>query len=195
MNVFDREVLLWLNGFVGRFEPFDDAMRLLASDYLIPPVVALVLFATWFAGKDAVTREFYQRKVLIGAAAVGLSNAVIAGLNAAWHRPRPFIPMGDDLTLLFYPPTDPSFPANPTAVGFAVVAALWKVSPRLRVALIVLSVLIGFSRMYGGVFYLTDIVAGAAVGVLVAYGTGWLFRLFDPTVNLFIRFCRALALA
>ena len=195
MNVFDEKFLLWLNGFAGRFGPVDDAARLLASDYLIPLLISLTLFGAWFAGRTPQAREFIQRRVLVGAAAIGLSNAVIAGLNALWHRPRPFIPMGDELTLLFYAPTDPSFPANPTAVGFAAVAALWRVDARLRVGLVVVSLLLGFARVYGGVFYLTDIVAGAAVGVVVAYLTGWLFRFFDPITGLFLRLCRAFALA
>lgn len=195
MNVFDEKFLLWLNGFVGRFEPLDSAARLLASDYLIPLVISLVLFGAWFAGRTPAAREFIQRRVLIGSAAIGLSNAAIAGLDVLWYRPRPFIPHGDELTLLFYPPTDPSFPANPTAVGFAAVAALWKVDARLRVGLLAVSLLLGFARVYGGVFYLTDIIAGAAVGVVVAYLTGWLFRFFDPITGVFLRLCRAFALA
>ena len=195
MNAFDTEVLLWLNGFVGDFGPLDAAMRLIASDYLLPLILSMVLFGAWFAGKSAATREFYQRRVLIGSAAVGLSNAVVAGLNVAWHRPRPFVSLGDQLHLLFYPATDPSFPANPTAVGFAVVAALWKINPRLRAALIVLAALLGFARLYAGVFYPTDIIAGSAVGIIVAYLTGWLFRLFDPVPGLFIRLVRAFVMA
>lgn len=195
MNAFDTEVLLWLNGFVGDFGPFDAAMRLIASDYLLPLTLSMVLFGVWFAGKSAATREFYQRRVLIGSAAVGLSNAVVAGLNAAWYRPRPFVLLGDQINLLFYPATDPSFPANPTAVGFAVVAALWKINPRLRAVLIALAALLGFARLYAGVFYPTDIIAGSAVGIIVAYLTGWLFRLFDPVPGLFIRLVRAFVMA
>ena len=71
MNVFDEKFLLWLNGFAGRFEPVDDAARLLASDYLIPLLISLTLFGAWFAGRTPQAREFIQRRVLVGAAAIG----------------------------------------------------------------------------------------------------------------------------
>mgnify|MGYP002836915767 CR=1 FL=1 len=180
---------------MGVLEPVDQVARIFASDYLVPILIALTLFGAWFVGTTPVTREFIQRRVLVSSAAIGIANAVIAGLMLIWDRPRPFIDLGDQLTLLFYMPTDPSFPANPTAVGFAAVGGMWRVNQKLRLWLIALSILMGLARFYGGVFYFTDILAGAGVGLVVAYITGWVFRFFDPIPGLFIRVCRAFALA
>ena len=99
------------------------------------------------------------------------------------------------MTLLFYPATDPSFPANPTAVGFAVAGALWKVSPRLRYSLMALGLIVGFARVYVGVFYATDVIGAAVLGFALAYIAGWISRLVDPALNLALRVARAFAVA
>lgn len=195
MNPVDSEILLWLNGFVGAMEPFDDAMRLLAGDYLVPITLSLALLGAWFAARDPERRMFWQKRALVGMAALGLANLLVTIVNGVWHRPRPFVPFGDEVTLLFYPPTDPAFPANPTAVGFAVVAALWSADIRIRWALILLASLFGFARLYAGVFYPTDIIGGAVVGTIAAYIARLIFWFFDPIVGSFIRVARAFVLA
>ena len=54
----------------------------------------------------------YQQATVVGACGIGISNVVVGLINITWDRPRPFIDHGDQVTLLFYPPTDPSFPAG-----------------------------------------------------------------------------------
>jgi undecaprenyl-diphosphatase len=48
--------------------------------------------------------------------------------------------------------------------------------PRFRVAFYVLAVLIAFSRLYNGVHYPTDVLAGVVVGVLSAWAVARLLR-------------------
>ena len=195
MNPFDREVLLWLNGLSGRFQPFDDLMRVVASDYVMPLVFSVTLIGLWFAGRGRETRARYQMAALVGMSSVGLANVAVWLLNITWMRPRPFLVLGDELDLLFYPPTDPSFPANPVAIGFAAGSAVWRASPRLGAAVCVAAALFGFSRLYAGVFWPTDIIGGAAVGVLVTWFAVWLGRVLEPLPTLAIRLGRAFGLA
>jgi undecaprenyl-diphosphatase len=60
-----------------------------------------------------------------------------------------------------------SFPSGHTATAFACATVLSAYAPRWRVPFFVLAVLIGFSRIYNGLHYPTDVLAGAALGVLV----------------------------
>jgi undecaprenyl-diphosphatase len=195
VNPFDRELLVWLNGLSGRFQPFDDLMRVMASDYLMPLVFSVALVGLWFAGRGREKRERYQMSALVGMGAIGLANVAVWLLNISWARPRPFAVLGDELDLLFYPPTDPSFPANAVAVGFAAGSAAWRASPRLGATVCTAAALLGFSRVFAGVFWPTDIIGGAAVGVLVTWGAVWLGRVLEPLPTLAIRLGRALGLA
>jgi undecaprenyl-diphosphatase len=61
-----------------------------------------------------------------------------------------------------------SFPSGHATTSFACATVLTAFAPRWRVPFFVLATLIGLSRLYNGVHYPTDVVAGAFLGVLTA---------------------------
>jgi undecaprenyl-diphosphatase len=61
-----------------------------------------------------------------------------------------------------------SFPSGHAATSFACATVLSYYAPGLRVPLFVLAALIGLSRVYNGMHYPTDVLAGAVLGVLIA---------------------------
>lgn len=193
MNSMDASLLIWLNGLSGNIKSFDDLMRLIASDYLMPLVFSLSMFGLWFSGKTSSQRMTYQLTALMGISALSISNAVVWLINSLWDRPRPFLDHPDELNLLFYSPTDPSFPANPVAIGFAVAMAAWTVNRKFGLWLFAAASLYGFSRVYVGVFYPTDIVAGALVGIAVYGFTSYLRRVLEPLVTMVVRLARGLS--
>ena len=69
-----------------------------------------------------------------------------------------------------------SFPSGHTATSFAGAFMLSALAPRFRPVFYVLAVLIGLSRLYNGVHYPTDVLAGAALGTLVALAVQRGFR-------------------
>jgi undecaprenyl-diphosphatase len=191
----DADVVIWLNGLSGNVVLFDDLMRVVASDYLMPLVFSLSMFALWLSGRTPAERERYQLATTVGISALALSNIPVWLLNVAWNRPRPFVDHGDQLNLLFYPPTDPSFPANPVAIGFAAAAAAWSVNRKFGWWMFFAASLYGFSRLYAGVFYPTDIIGGAIVGVAVFVFTSYLRRFLEPLVTTVIRLIRGISAA
>ena len=193
MNSMDASLLIWLNGLSGNIKSFDDLMRLIASDYLMPLVFSLSMFGLWFSGKTSSQRMTYQLTALMGIGALSISNAVVWLINSLWDRPRPFLDHPDELNLLFYSPTDPSFPANPVAIGFAVAMAAWTVNRKFGLWLFAAASLYGFSRVYVGVFYPTDVVAGALVGIAVYGFTSYLRRVLEPLVTMVVRLARGLS--
>ena len=67
------------------------------------------------------------------------------------------------------PPTSSySFPSGHAATSFACATVLSALAPRWRVPFFVLATMIALSRLYNGVHYPTDVVAGALLGVFVA---------------------------
>jgi undecaprenyl-diphosphatase len=195
MNSLDANLVIWLNGLSGNVKVFDDLMRVVASDYLMPLTFSLCMLALWLSGRTPAERLRYQVASLVGASAIGLSNVAVWLINITWDRPRPFVDHGDQLNLLFYPPTDPSFPANPVAIGFAAAAAAWTVNRKFGWWIVAAATLYGFSRLYAGIFYPADIVGGAVVGVVVFALTTYLRRFLEPLVTAFIRLIRGLSAA
>ncbi len=195
MNTIDVNLVIWLNGLSGNVKIFDDLMRVIASDYLMPLVFSLAMFGLWFSGKTPAQRVRYQLQMLVGISALSISNVVVWIININWDRPRPFVDHGDQLNLLFYPPTDPSFPANPVAVGFAAAMAAWAVNRKFGWWMFAAASLFGLSRLYAGVFYPTDIIGGALVGIAVYGFTSYFRRFLEPLVTSFLRLMRGLSAA
>jgi undecaprenyl-diphosphatase len=61
-----------------------------------------------------------------------------------------------------------SFPSGHAATSFACATVLSAYAPRYRVPFFALATLIALSRIYNGMHYPTDVLAGAVLGVLTA---------------------------
>ncbi|MEE8518620.1 MAG: phosphatase PAP2 family protein, partial [Dehalococcoidia bacterium] len=166
-------IVEWLNGGVGTLQLFDDFMEAMVNDYLVPVFGSLVLVGLWFSG-DGTTRFANQLATITGTMAIGFANGLTAAVNGLWARDRPFV--DSDLELLFYRPTDSSFPANVAAVGFGLATAVFLRHRRVGLALYLLAFLWGFARVYAGVHYPTDILAGALIGIVAALAAALVVR-------------------
>lgn len=91
------------------------------------------------------------------------------GIKLPLRRARPFERIGE-LCVLVKLPHDYSFPSGHTAASFAVARILMLAAPGgAALAALVFAVLMGISRMYVGVHYLTDVLAGTVLGLLTAH--------------------------
>ena len=88
-------------------------------------------------------------------------------LKYAVQRDRPPTIILDPKPLMEIPTTS-SFPSGHTSTSFACAYVISRLAPRLTVYVFVLAALIGFSRIYVGVHFPLDVLAGAVLGVLVA---------------------------
>lgn len=189
----DEKLFLWINGWVGHWPLFDRVMSWVVSDYLVPVAFALVLVGLWFSGRDPEARRRYQIAVFVAMSSMGFASLAVFISNAVYFRPRPFV--DHDVSLLFYQPTDSSFPANAMAATFAVAAAIWAVDRRVGALLYAGAALYAFSRVYAGVHYPLDVVAGAAIGIVVAWLVWRLRDLLEPLPTWVIKAFRILCLA
>ena len=189
----DTQIVVWLNQWVGRYGPFDSFVELVISDYFIPVLMGLILLGLWFTGKGSQVRSTNQRAVITAVVALGLANLAVLLITDYYFRPRPFA--DNDLTLLFYQPTDSSFPANPTALSIALSFGVWRSRRAVGTALLLLAALWSVSRMYAGVFYLSDIVAAALIGAAISYLVALGLRRMEPVPTLVLRLAQMLHLA
>lgn len=89
-------------------------------------------------------------------------------------RARPFTVM-EELVPLIQKPTDFSFPSGHTACAFAVGFLLFRRLPkRYGLPCLLLAILIGCSRIYLGVHYPSDVLAGMVSGICISYAAEWL---------------------
>lgn len=94
-----------------------------------------------------------------------LNNMVLKNLVG---RMRPF-DRYEDLVPLIMRPVDFSFPSGHTGSSFAAAGVMYaKLPRRYGVLAIVFAAIIAFSRLYVGVHYPSDVLAGMATGLVIA---------------------------
>ncbi|MDR1588669.1 MAG: phosphatase PAP2 family protein [Oscillospiraceae bacterium] len=120
-------------------------------------------------GAALTAREKYRRRGLALFACLTvcfiINNLIIKNAVA---RPRPF-EVVEGLRILISAPGDYSFPSGHAASGFAAAYSISRtLSRRAAICAFVLASLIALSRVYVGVHYPSDVVAGAILGTLCA---------------------------
>jgi undecaprenyl-diphosphatase len=99
-------------------------------------------------------------------------------LKIAFGRARPYLWLaGDDSGFEFfrYSAKFASFPSGHTTTSFAAALAFGTLLPRYKGWFLLTALLIGVSRIVLDVHYLSDVIAGAVLGTIVALSVGnWL---------------------
>ncbi len=81
-------------------------------------------------------------------------------------RTRPYYVV-EGLNCLLPPQWDSSFPSGHTSHAFVMVVVIWSTLKRkYGVIALVMAILIAFSRLYLGVHYPSDVLAGVVIGIL-----------------------------
>jgi undecaprenyl-diphosphatase len=104
-----------------------------------------------------------------------VADLIALGLKQLTDRPRPFIADPTPEPLL-ETPLDLSLPSGHAATSFAGATLLAIAHRRAAVPLFLLAALVAWSRVYVGVHYPFDIVAGAVLGIGVALLSTLLWR-------------------
>jgi membrane-associated phospholipid phosphatase len=133
------------------------------------------LFAVLGACGDARCRRKLPAAAASALAAAGLAGIAVTLLKDYFERARPPLshPTLDPVGVL---PASTSFPSGHSATAFAAAVAVGFVSPRLRKPLLTLAVLVAASRVYLGVHYATDVLAGSLLGAAIGLAIGLAVR-------------------
>lgn len=93
------------------------------------------------------------------------------------RRPRPYLTI-QGLVCLVPPESSAGFPSGHAASGFACAYLLTRSYGKIGALAYIPATLIALSRVYVGVHYLTDVLAGMALGTLVGAGVWAAERLY-----------------
>ncbi|WP_227793447.1 undecaprenyl-diphosphatase [Paenibacillus guangzhouensis] len=156
----DYQVFQWLNDFAGRDTFLNEVMRFFAerAEYIM--IAGIILY--WF------TRTRDNRMMAIQsliATAVGFgTSALIAHF---FYRDRPFV---DHVVYQLVPhAANASFPSDHATAAFAIAMTFYIVRKREGNVWLVFAALIAISRVWTGVHYPIDILAGACLGMVTAW--------------------------
>lgn len=141
---------------------FDVVMPIISNageDGLIWLLVALILY---ICGPKTRRASFLMLFAVFISFALGEEV-----LKYIFQRPRPFLSL-EGVNLLVAPPGSFSFPSGHTANAFAASLVIARKIPRLAWLVLLLAVVIAFSRVYVGVHYPLDLLGGALLGALCA---------------------------
>ncbi len=103
----------------------------------------------------------YRKEALIVAVVLLVTNITTYGLKYLIARPRP----GD---LGIVPEAEPAFPSGHTSNAFAFATTVSYYHRKAAPFLFGWALLIAFSRVFLGFHYFTDLLGGAAVGIVVS---------------------------
>ena len=99
------------------------------------------------------------------------------------ERPRPFVESEQLLNFIesinLELPDSHSFPSGHTAASFAVAFMIFLYNKRWGIPSMMMAILVGLSRVYLCVHFLTDVVAGLLVGIVIAYMMKFILEYFE----------------
>lgn len=158
---FERDVLLWIqeNLRCAALDPFMKLFSALGNAGIFWVALTLVLL---------IFRKT-RRTGAYCAAAIALTFLVVnCAVKPLVARIRPY-DLFPEIRILVHAEHDFSFPSGHSANSFACAWALYRRAPRkYGVPALILAALIALSRLYVGVHYPTDVLAGIAAGVLLS---------------------------
>ena len=167
---FDIQLFYLLNSLAGQQRVFDELIVFLALylPYLIPFILLVLVFCS------AYSRREKWELVLVAAVSSIIARAGVTELiRYFYHRPRPFTALD---TPSLFTDTAWSFPSGHATFFFAMATAVYLYNKKWGIGFFIATILITMSRVIAGVHYPSDILDGAAIGILVAYATAAVVR-------------------
>lgn len=180
MRGFDHSIVVFVNQFAQKWQTFDAIVVFFSNSDLMKGGV--VLAAWWWAWSrrngDSRTNRSYLLSALVGAVVALVIARVLA--HALPLRTRPIL----DPSLQFRVPTGApdqsnwtiwsSFPSDHASLFFALMTGAWLAWRRGGILLMIYVIIfICLPRIYIGIHYPTDILAGAALGASCVLLCSW----------------------
>ena len=168
INTFDSQILLWVEQYVR--SPFLSfifvSLTTAGNAGMIFILLGLVLL---FFKK---TRKIGLLLLISIVVSYIINDLIIKNIV---RRERPFLSI-EELSALVAHPKSYSFPSGHTASAFSAMTSLFFTKKKYAPIGLIFAFLMGFSRIYVGVHYPSDVLVGAIVGTLSAFICGYIYN-------------------
>lgn len=158
----EADILLWIQDVVRNpvLTPIMKGITTLGNAGMIWIVLGIILLII------PKTRKIGGGVLLALFASFIINNGILKNLV---NRTRPYEVIAG-LEILIGKQVDSSFPSGHTGSSFAAATVLYLTLPKkFGIPALIFAALMGFSRLYVGVHYPTDVLAGMVIGILI----GW----------------------
>lgn len=155
----DYEAFRWINDGAEVFSFINPLMLFLSKYAVVFFVIGALIY--WFTRAHANRRMITQALL---SAMIGFTISWILG--KLFYRDRPFV--SHEVFQLVHHEANASFPSNHALGAFVIAMTIWLFRRRDGWIWLVLASGIAIARVWTGVHYPTDVLAGALLGVLIA---------------------------
>lgn len=160
--ILDFSIFQWINNVAGK-NIWLDSLAIFFAEYF-QYVVVLLLFLIL-----VINRRKYLRMVIAAISAAIFSRFIVSEIaRFIFPRSRPFVDNNVNL-VIFHSSGEPSFPSGHASFFFALSTVIYFYNKKTGLLFYVASFLISISRVFVGIHWPSDILAGAIVGIF----SGW----------------------
>jgi len=164
----DEIVFKFINGFAGKSQWLDFA-GIFFADYFGYLLIAGVAYLIFSAGD---WRKKFQNSAFIILSTIISRGIITEIIRFFYNRPRPFIEFGN--LPLIDQANVPALPSGHAAFYFALVIPVFFINKKFGWYGVAGAALMGVARIFVGVHWPLDIVAGALVALLSVFIVHWL---------------------
>jgi undecaprenyl-diphosphatase len=187
----DASLFAAINGLAGHNPTIDHVVAIISENG--PYFLIAFLAVLWFWPGVRAVRDRLQWGVIVAVISAGLALGANLLISHLWDRPRPFV---THTALVLVPhKSDASFPSDHVVFSFTIAFAIFIASRRAGILALLVAAAIAFARVYAGDHYVTDVLAGAAVGLLSATIVNLFRPIPSPLVGPPLRLARRVHLA
>jgi undecaprenyl-diphosphatase len=179
---FDQRLFLVVNSKVGTSSIIDSSARIIGSDYLVPVFLSLVLIFLWHKESSTLRRLKIRLTVLKSILTLLVACLIVIILNQVLFRERPFNLI--EANLIFYAPTDSSFPSNSVAAVVALTIPVFKTYRKIGCLMLSSSLCLAFCRVYVGIHFPGDVLGGILTALVSFVFSTFLMNLFSKQLYL-----------
>jgi undecaprenyl-diphosphatase len=172
----NTQLFILINNFAGRW-PVLDWVMIFCAEYLIWVMgLALVVLA-------ARNYKRWRDPMLVAIVSAGVARGVVAEIiKRTYNHPRPYWVIAET-HLLLTREMQSSFPSGHTIFAFAMAMGVYLYDKTWGRWYLVLAALVGFSRVFAGVHWPYDILAGAVLGILTTLVCDRLYRKYKYVIG------------
>ena len=164
----NMEIFRLINDLAGKNTVFDSIMIFFSNDvpYIFMAIVALT-FVLGFIKKNEEYRKVSVSTIVFTAINLGLSFVI----GSIYYVDRPFV--YNKVNLLIPHTADASFPSDHATGTMSIALGFGKYKRAFGIIMMILSVIVGFSRVYVGHHYPADVIGA----YIMVFATSYVYNL------------------